>query len=55
MQDRVHRSSTARIFSIIVLLGIIPAWFFYIGVKYQETMDILEESRTMIEEQYVPR
>lgn len=53
MQDRVHRSQTARIFSFIVLLGIIPAWFFYIGIKYKETMDVLEEARQM-NEQYIP-
>ncbi len=54
MQDRIHRSSTARIFSFIVLLGIIPAWFFYIGIKYQETMQVLEENRRAVEEVYVP-
>lgn len=54
MQDRVQRSSTARIFSIIVFLGILPAWFFYIGVKYKETMDVLEEAQR-INEQYIPQ
>ncbi len=54
MQDRIHRSSTSRIFSFIVLLGLIPAWFFYLGVKYWQTMDILEESRRLAEEQYMP-
>jgi len=53
MTDLIKRSSTARIFSIIVLLGILPAWFFYIGVKYQETMDVLEEARR-INEEYTP-
>ena len=45
MNNQNHRSSTARIFSFIVLLGIVPAWFFYIGMKYDETMKVLEESQ----------
>jgi hypothetical protein len=45
MNNQNHRSSVARIFSFIVLLGIIPAWFFYIGIKYKETVTILEESQ----------
>ena len=53
MQDRIHRSSTARIFSIIVFLGILPAWFFYIGVKYKETINVLEEAKR-INAEYTP-
>lgn len=44
MPNQIQRSSTARIVSIMVLFGIIPAWFFYIGVKYKETIDILENN-----------
>lgn len=54
MTDLVKRSSTARIFSIIVFLGILPAWFFYIGVKYKETIQILEDVQHMNEEIYIP-
>jgi len=32
------RSSTARIVSFVVLLGIIPSWFFYLGAKFKETL-----------------
>lgn len=49
MNNQNHRSSTARIFSFIVLLGIMPAWFFYIGMKYRETMAVLEESQRVTE------
>lgn len=49
MNNISKRSATARIFSFIVLLGLIPAWFFYIGVKYKETMNILEETQRMNE------
>ncbi len=45
MQSQIHKSATARIFSFIVLLGIIPAWFFYIGMKFKETMVVLDESQ----------
>ncbi len=54
MSKLTQRSATARIFSFIVLLGLLPAWFFYIGIKYKETMDVLEEAKR-ISEQYTPR
>ncbi len=44
MPNQIQRSSTARIVSIIVLFGIIPVWFFYIGIKYKETIDFLDNS-----------
>jgi hypothetical protein len=44
MPNQIKRSSTARIVSIIVIFGLIPTWFFYIGVKYKETMNILESN-----------
>ncbi len=44
MPNQIQRSSTARIVSIIVLFGIIPVWFFYIGIKYKETIDVLDNS-----------
>ena len=46
-----QRSSNARIVSIIVVFGLIPAWFFYIGVKYQETMDVLENNQDSLQAQ----
>ncbi len=54
MSKLSQRSQTARIFSFIVLLGIIPAWFFYIGIKYKETIAILEDAQR-INEEYIPR
>ncbi len=42
MPNQIQRSTTARIVSIIVLFGVIPVWFFYIGIKYKETMDVLD-------------
>ncbi len=48
MNNNPQRSSTARIVSIIVLFGIIPLWFFYIGVKYNKTMSILEENQNTL-------
>lgn len=44
MPNQIQRSSTARIVSIIVVFGLIPAWFFYIGIKYKETMDVLDNT-----------
>ena len=53
MQDRVQRSSNSRILSFIVLLGIIPAWFFYLGIQYWKTITVIEENQQMLEE-YIP-
>lgn len=44
MPNQIQRSSTARIVSIIVVFGLIPAWFFYIGIKYKETIDVLDNN-----------
>lgn len=41
MQTQNQKSSTARIVSIIVFLGIIPVWVFYLGMRYSETMSVL--------------
>jgi len=49
MSNLNQRSSTARIVSIIVMVGIIPAWFFYIGVKYKETMNILDNKNVNLQ------
>ncbi|MBC7981720.1 hypothetical protein H7X65_01435 [Candidatus Parcubacteria bacterium] len=38
------RSSTARIVSFIVLLGIIPSWFFYLGIKFKETLNVIDSN-----------
>ncbi len=45
MPNQIKRSSTARIVSIIIVFGLIPVWFFYIGVKYKETLDILKNNK----------
>jgi hypothetical protein len=42
MTNLQERSSTSRIFAFIVLLALIPAWFFYIGMQYAKTISILE-------------
>lgn len=44
MPNQIQRSSTARIVSIIVVFGLLPVWFFYVGVRYKETIDILENN-----------
>ena len=43
MDNKSKRTSFARIFSFIVLLGLIPAWFFYIGIKYAETKSVISD------------
>ena len=45
MPNQIQRSSTARIVSIVVLFGIIPVWFFYIGIRYKETIDVLDVNK----------
>lgn len=48
------RSSTARIVSFIVLLGIIPSWFFYLGMKFKETLYVLDTNgNTAMLEEYL--
>jgi len=47
-----ERSSIARIISFVVLLGIIPAWFFYIGVRYKETISIVSANDTAKDSYY---
>lgn len=44
MPNQIQRSSTARIVSIVVLFGVIPVWFFYIGIRYKETIDSLDNN-----------
>ncbi len=39
------RSSTARIVSIIVLFGIIPSWFFYLGVHFIKTLTVITNNQ----------
>ena len=38
------RSANSRFFAIIVLLALIPAWFFYIGIQYAKTMSVLKNN-----------
>lgn len=49
MPNQIKRSSTARIVSIIVLFGILPVWFFYIGIQFDKTMKVLEDSQEIIQ------
>lgn len=42
MPNLSQRSSHARIFAIIVLFALIPAWFFYIGIQYAKTLFVLD-------------
>ena len=50
MKNQNEKSSVARIFSIIVLLGIIPAWVFYLGMRYNDTMSVVTERDRQLEE-----
>jgi hypothetical protein len=45
MPNQIKRSSTARMVSIIVVFGLVPAWFFYIGIQFSKTMQILENNQ----------
>lgn len=49
MPNQIKRSSTARIVSIIVLFGLLPAWFFYIGIQFDKTMQAIENSQEIVE------
>lgn len=42
MSNLQSRSAHARIFAIIILFALLPAWFFYIGVQYSETITVLK-------------
>ena len=46
-----QRSSNARIVSIIVVFGLIPAWFFYIGIEYDKTMQVLQDNQAILDSQ----
>lgn len=50
MVNLQKRSSNSRVFAIIVLLAIIPAWFFYIGIQYAKTMFVLEGHAAVTQE-----
>ncbi len=47
MQNK--RSSIARIVSFIVLIGIIPAWFFYLGVQFTKTLTVVSNNTATTE------
>ncbi|MBC7767128.1 hypothetical protein H7Y21_04005 [Arenimonas sp.] len=48
--NRQERGSIARIISFIVLIGIIPAWFFYLGVQFTKTLTIVSSNHEMTNE-----
>jgi hypothetical protein len=47
--NKDNRDSTARIISFVVLLGIIPAWFFYIGLRFSKTISTLADNKAKTE------
>ncbi len=50
MTNLQERSAAARIFALIVLLAIIPAWFFYIGTQYEKTVQVLTSQSAEVTE-----
>ncbi len=45
MLTKANRPSVARIVSFVVLFGIIPLWFFYIGIRFNQTISTVQSNK----------
>lgn len=50
MTNLQARSAGARLFAIIVLFALLPAWFFYIGIQYANTILVLDTPPVTVEQ-----
>ncbi|MEN9604681.1 MAG: hypothetical protein RJB39_366 [Candidatus Parcubacteria bacterium] len=49
MLNSQTRSAHARLFAIVVMCALIPAWCFYIGIQYSKTVTVLEAAPSPLE------
>ena len=53
MSNLATRSAHARLFAIIILFALLPAWFFYIGIQYARTIAVLQQAPAIPLDAYI--